>query len=308
MLAIVPWVASRPDGAAIDELCDRFDLDRTQLVNDLATVSMVGVAPYTPDLMVEVVVEDDRVWVNLPIAFDKPLRLTPDEGFALLVAGSSLLSVPGADETGPLARALEKIASLLGVRPGDNVQIALGHAEDRTLSLLRDSIAAQRQVRLDYYSYGRDEHAVRVVEPDRLWAAGGQWYVAGYCHLAAAERIFRVDRVVGAVLLDSRFSGPGRSGRPERADGFDPGDEAPRIVLELAPNARWVLDQYPIEAAEELPDGRARVRLAVTAIAWLERLLLRLGPDARIVETDERVARVGSDAAKRILAVYRRPP
>ena len=45
MLAIVPWVASQPDGVPIDELCERFDIDRRQLVDDLSTLSFVGVAP-----------------------------------------------------------------------------------------------------------------------------------------------------------------------------------------------------------------------------------------------------------------------
>jgi hypothetical protein len=44
------------------------------------------------------------------------------------------------------------------------------------------------------------------------------------------------------------------------------------------------------------------VRLRVSARPWLERLLLRLGPDARVAEGDPGVA---PQAAARVLARYR---
>ena len=49
MLAMIPWIASRAEGVPIDELCARFQVDRRTLVDDLTTVSFVGLAPYTPD-------------------------------------------------------------------------------------------------------------------------------------------------------------------------------------------------------------------------------------------------------------------
>jgi hypothetical protein len=63
-----------------------------------------------------------------------------------------------------------------------------------------------------------------------------------------------------------------------------------------------VVEQYPVEAMEERPQGGWRVRLVASERAWLERLLLRLGADARVVEGPPNVAR---DAACRLLARYR---
>jgi hypothetical protein len=48
------------------------------------------------------------------------------------------------------------------------------------------------------------------------------------------------------------------------------------------------------------------VTLAVSARPWLERLLLRLGPDATVADADAELARCGPDAAARVLARYRR--
>ena len=99
MLAIVPWVAAQPDGATIDEICARFDLEADQLQACLDTVFMVGVHPYTPEALVDVFVDHDRVQIRLPDFFTRPLRLTPAQAFALLAAGRSLQSVPAGDAT-----------------------------------------------------------------------------------------------------------------------------------------------------------------------------------------------------------------
>ena len=51
---------------------------------------------------------------------------------------------------------------------------------------------------------------------------------------------------------------------------------------------------------------RLRVTLAVTARPWLERLLLSLGPQAELVEVDERLGGAGvrAVAASRVLERY----
>ena len=83
---------------------------------------------------------------------------------------------------------------------------------------------------------------------------------------------------------------------------YSPRPDDPVVVLELEPAASWVRDQYPNEGLEELGAGRLRVRLRVSEEAWLERLLLRLGPDARLVQGG---AGAVDKAARRILARYR---
>ena len=81
--------------------------------------------------------------------------------------------------------------------------------------------------------------------------------------------------------------------------------DTPRVTLDLAADARWVVDQYPVESTDELDDGGLRVQMAITARPWLERLLVRLGPDARVVDAAPELAGAGPDAATRMLARYR---
>ena len=116
LVSIIPWIAAN-DGPTIDEVCERFGVSRENLLADLDVVFMVGLYPYTPDELVDLVIDDDRVWVRYAPFFERPLRLTPEQALSLVTTSSGLLAVPGAESDGPLARGLQKVADVLGVDP-----------------------------------------------------------------------------------------------------------------------------------------------------------------------------------------------
>lgn len=298
LLAVVPWVADR-DGPTLAEVCARFGYQERELVNDLQMLFMCGLHPYTPDMLIDVDIAGGRVWIRYAEYFAHPLRLTPSDGLALLAAGRTALAAPGADVAGPLARGLAKLADALGVSAEETVEVSLGSVPEGVMPILNEAVSNRRQVELDYYAFGRDEWATRVVEPHGVFSAGGQWYLSAWCRRVDDERLFRVDRIRTATLLDSTFAP--REG-PVELTVFKPRPEDPRVTLELEPSARWVVEQYPVEEVQELDGGRLRVRLAAGRQAWLERLLLRLGPSATVVDGDVETARV---AAGRLLARYR---
>jgi proteasome accessory factor C len=297
LLAIIPWVASR-DGPAVDDVCARFGCTQAELVDDLELLFLCGLHPYTPDVLIDVDIADGRVWIRFADYFARPLRLTPSEGLALLAAGRTVLAASGGDDEGPLTRGLDKLAGAMGVDAGEAVEIELGPVAEDLLRTLREAAAASRQVEIDYYSFGRDERASRVIDPYAVFSAGGQWYVSGYCHRVDDERLFRVDRISTATVLDSVFLPPAT---PPELAAYRPGAEDPRVTLELEPSARWVAEQYPVEKVEQLDGGRLRVTLVASQPAWLERLLLRLGPRAAVVGGDGGLA---GRAARRLLARY----
>jgi proteasome accessory factor C len=297
LLALIPWVASR-DGPGLNEVCARFGCTEAELVDDLQLLFLCGLHPYTPDVLIDVDIADGRVWIRYADYFSRPLRLTPAEGLALLAAGRTVLATAGGDEEGPLARGLDKLARAMGVDAGHAVEIELAPVAEDMLSTIRDAVAARRQVEIDYYSFGRDEQARRVVDPYALFSAGGQWYVSGWCHRVDDERLFRVDRISTATLLDATFDPP--STPPELA-AYRPDADDPRVTLDLDASARWVAEQYPVEKVEELAGGGLRVTLVASQPAWLERLLLRLGPRVTVVEGDADTAR---RAARRLIVRY----
>lgn len=297
LLALVPWVAAQ-DGPRIEDVCSRFGCTEQELVDDLGLLFLCGVHPFTPDTLIDATVEDGRVWIRFAEWFSRPLRLTPAEGLALVAAGSALLSVPGTDPEGPLARGLAKVAAVLGVDPDEAVGVELGAAPPEVLAALQRASAECRKVEIDYYSYGRDAWTRRVVDPHQVFNAAGQWYVAAWCQTADGDRIFRVDRTRSATILDETFDR--RAARPS-PEVFSPRPDDPVVVLEVPPAARWVAEEYPVESVEELDGGWRRVALRVSERAWLERLLLQLGPETRVEAGGGDVRR---RAAERVGARY----
>ena len=298
LLALVPWVASR-DGPRVEDVCATFGCSEKELAEDLGLLFLCGVHPFTPDTLIDAVVEDGRVWIRFADWFARPLRLTPAEGLALVAAGNALLAAPGTDPEGPLASGLAKVAAVLGVDPDEAVGVELGTAPPEVLATLQQAATDRRQVEIEYYSYGRDAWTRRRVDPHQVFSAAGQWYAAAYCHRAEAERVFRVDRMRSAVVQDTTFEGRPPAPQPPI---FTPRPDDPVVVLDLGPDALWVAEAYPVESVEETGRGRFLVRLRVSERAWLERLLLTLGPDATVIEGDRTA---GAEAATRVLARYR---
>ncbi len=303
ILSVLPWIVEEPD-TTVEQVCGRFGVTEGDLRSDLDLLMYeVGVHPFTPDARVDAFVEDDgRIVVHLGDYFRRPLRLTPDEAVVLYTAGRALLDRPDPDPV--LARAVAKLARVLGDGVADAVDVRLGDADAAVLSTVRAAAQDGRRLRIDYYSFGRDERSVRDVDPLRVTARDGHWYLTAWCHSAADVRVFRVDRITAAsptgdpvgdhpgVEIDDELDGDLNDGRLVELV-VDRGDE-------------WLVDAVPTTSVEAVGDDRLRVELRVTADPWLQRLMLRLGPSATandaVEGTDLRP--LATDAARRVLRRY----
>jgi proteasome accessory factor C len=297
VLALVPWILANP-GVTMEELATRFEVSERELERDLELLPMCGLPPYTADRLIDVSVIDGGVEIRLAEYFERPLRLTPAEGLGLLAAGRALLAVPGSDADGPLATALAKLDDALGA-PG-SLAVDVGASDQ--LQRLQEAAAGDERVEIDYYSFARDEMTTRVIDPWRVFHAFGTWYVAGWCHRADGERLFRVDRVRGVRATGERFD-PATRGDDERDLVYHPSPDDPRVTLRLAPEAEWVVESHPHESATRRKDGSWDVVLAVSEPAWLERLLVGLGPAATVVAPPQ-LADLPATAAARLRARY----
>jgi len=307
LLAVVPWVMAQ-DGPTLAEVCRRFAVSEGDLLADLKMLFLCGVYPFTPDALIEVDIDDGRVWIRFAEWFRRPLRLTPPEGLALVAAARAVLDVPGRSD-GPLVpgapprrdaleSALAKLETVLGGGGEDGIDVALGKAPPGVLATLQEAAALRRLVRLEYYSFGRDQLGERTVRPWRVFSSGGHWYLLAWCETAGGKRLFRVDRASSAAMLEGTFEPPDDPGDVAVYEGSA---EDPLVVLRLGPQARWVAGHYPNEGTEELADGRLLVKLRASSTAWLERLLLCAGPEAEVVSGPRATAR---GAARRLLAMY----
>lgn len=298
LLVLVPWIVQRGP-VRVDDVATRFGITGEQVMKDLAVITLVGLPPYTADELIDVQVSDDG-WISAPLpppVFRRPPRLTASEGFAVLAAGRALLAIPGADGGGALGGALDKLERELGL--GGRVAVELDTPP--LLEVVRDATARGVRVRIEYRSGWRDERTTRELDPHVVYAIAGRWYVDGFDHLRGEVRRFRVDRILVAEPTGDRFDPP-RPDPPDRV--FDPGPDARDVEVLVPPSGRWVVETYPVSHAEE-PDGRLRVTFTVVGDRWLERVLLRLGPEAEVVSPGD-LRDAGRDAARRVLARYGR--
>lgn len=127
-----------------------------------------------------------------------------------------MMGAPGVDADGSLARGLTKLARSLGIADKGAVDVRLAdEVAPELLDQLRSAARDRRRVAIDYYSFAHDEHTEREIDPYQVFADHGRWYVAAWCHRAEGERVFRLDRVGAAEVLEVPLR-PAGGGRPRR--------------------------------------------------------------------------------------------
>jgi len=306
LLAILAWLAQVGE-APIDEVAARFDLSPQALVTELEMAACCGVPPYTPDQLMEIVVTDTTVSTRVGTALTRPRRLSPSEGFALAASARALLAVPGSDDDGALSRALAKLDRALG---GEGMAVELDTPAH--LPLVKEALDSARHLAISYYSASTDKVTDREILPLRLFGSEGHWYVDAWCVSADGVRRFRVDRIGSAALASGPAAGTPSAGRVTDGDGragipgfepFVPGPDARKVRLSVDPSSAWLIDSIPSAGPTEPVDGCVEVEIYVGGDAWLERLLLRLGPESRVVDPPED-RHLAADAATRILQRY----
>ena len=297
LLAVVGWLAQVGE-APIAEAARRFGMGEKELVAELELAACCGTPPYTPDTLMEIEVSEHSVRAFLPPEFGRPRRLTPAEGFAVAASARLLLAVPGSEDDA-LRRALAKLDAALGSREA----VGLDVDAPEHLAAVREAVDGGRAIEIDYHSGSRDELTTRAVDPVQVVTIDGHWYLDAYCHRAGDMRRFRVDRIGAIRMLDQPAEPASVRTRPME-EMFVPGPGALEVHLELGRAAQWVPESVPVRAVARDEDGTVTdVVLDVSGMAWFERLLLQLGPAARVVSPPE-LTGLAADAAHRVLARY----
>jgi proteasome accessory factor C len=292
LLLLVPYVL-RNNGATVDEVCERFGISRRQLVADLNLLFMCGLPGYGPGDLIEAYIDGDQVWIRMADYFSRPMRLTPAEGLMLYAGGRALAAVSGPDPA--LERAMEQLSRAL--TPGALERVNVGLEAPGELSVVKRALEERRRLHLVYQSGSKDEVTERDVDPWALLLSDGHWYLVGYCHRVSDERIFRVDRMRSVVPLEARAEVPVDVDLSQYSSVYSEKENDLAVTLDISPRANWVCDYYPLVSQEPLENGWIRISLKAGGLAWLERLLLRLGPEAKVVEPESLRQRVRATAA-----------
>jgi proteasome accessory factor C len=311
LLALVPYLLSRP-GVPMADVAADFGVSEQQLRRDLELLWMCGLPGYGPGDLIDLSFDTDTVTVTYDAGMRRPLRLTAAEATSLLVALRALAETPGITDTDAVRRALAKIENAVG-QADRSAGVVVGltgntsELQQRASDAIREAVTLRRALRMRYYTASRDTITDRTVDPLRVVLIDGRTYLEAWCRSAAGMRLFRLDRVDDAEVLDERAVLPPQAQPTDFSAGlFRPSPDQDSVALELAADARWVAEYYPVDELTELPGGGARVRMRYSDRAWMIRLVLSLAGQATVVDPAdlaEEVRQRARDAVRRIQSV-----
>ena len=308
LLRLVPYLHAR-DQVSLEDAARAIGVPADQLEKDLRVLFLCGLPGGYPDDLIDVDLDalegEGVIRVSNADYLARPLRRTPTEASAIIVALRALRGGAEPDTREVVDRALAKLEDAAAgstplVDPGDDVPTTLA-----LRAQLEDAVRRRLQVRITYYVPARDEESERVVDPQGVVSHHGVAYLDAYCHSADAPRLFRLDRIHEATVLDSEVTTEPSEPR-DLTDGVFGGEEATRVTLHLHPETRTNEEYYAMDEVRPGPEGSSEVDLLVGDERWLQRLLLRLTPYAAVVQP----AHFGDGAAeavRRALTLYDHP-
>jgi predicted DNA-binding transcriptional regulator YafY len=274
----------------IEDLATSLGTSTAQLADDLETLCVCGVAPYMPDQMLDVFVDDGMLEVYAPLpAVSAPVRLAPSESRALAAA----LSAAGFTGDDPLSERLlsAAAASFDSEALERTLRSTIATHDSGVFETLASAAGGSEVVTIAYQSDGAAEPTVRDVEPQQLFAERGAWYLSAWCRTAEGMRTFRIDRIRTAEKTGERFE---RVAMPDRDTGptaFAP-EGLPVATLRFAPGEAFVAREWPggrVVSTEN--DGTTVAEVPFGGTGWIaRRVVARLGKVEAVAPAEVRRA------------------
>ncbi len=292
----------------VAELRARLQLSEEELREDIDVLNVVNFGGGSYVLYAEIHEEEGEIEIDPePYSdnFDRPARLLPVEGKAL-VAAIDLIGehIP----EGSLSSARAKIVAALGEDPMEQgLHVAHAAGDDSLVAgSISQAIVKHRLIELEYYKENEDEFSLRRVEPYALTNGREGWYVACFDPEREAMRHFRLDRIKRASVLKERFEPRPEVDPAADVDGWmRTGEvEASRSArVWISPErARWARERRRV--VQERADGSIVVELSFAGVQWLVREVLKEAGDAAVLEpADAREAVLGAVAKLRAVPV-----
>ncbi|MFW5905034.1 MAG: WYL domain-containing protein, partial [bacterium] len=154
--------------------------------------------------------------------------------------------------------------------------------------------------RILYLKPSDDAPGERTLHPWVVARAEGRWYAVGEDPDAGDDRVrlFRLDRILDARLLEGSFDAPADfdvTGLLDRGRLFDP-DDYVEVVVRYSPSiARWIREKpWAGDGAgsEERDDGSLVVRHRVADPRWIVGHVLQYGTEAEVLKPESVRGRV----------------
>lgn len=278
MLTLVPWLAARP-GITLEETASHFGITVEALEADLWQVILCGLPGYGPDQLVDIDFWDDgEIYVRDAQTLTAPMRLSLEEGAALLLGLHALAQTPGVENGESILSAAAKVEAALSIEAlTPRISPPTGTSAE-TVAVLEEALANSTAVEIEYGAVDQTVTS-RTVWPHHVVSIDGIAYMSGWCARAESIRTFRVDRIVNAHAADAGSS-PGT--RTATAWWTELDLHTARVRVESA--SRWILEEASsVRILQEAPT-HIEAMVAFANPSWVASWVVRHPGSLEVVE------------------------
>jgi proteasome accessory factor C len=268
----------------VAQVCEQLQMSPQELREDVAVLNVVNFGGGAYVLYAEVLPNGEIEVDPEPYSdtFDRPARLLPIEGRALLAA----IELLGVHLSEHLLTAREKLEHALGDVAKEGLLVSNARTDDTIAREVGEAIEQSRLIELEYYAEYEDEFTTRVAEPYALINSPEGWYVRVFDPSKDQLRSFRLDRIKRADVLDETYERRAELDTIADVEGWQrTGEiEGSRVAhVWISPeHARWVAEKRPVLA--ELDDGAVIVEWLFKGERYLVKEILKEAGDAAVLE------------------------
>lgn len=191
------------------QLSERFGVSLRTIYRDIRSLEMAGVPIIGEAGVGYALMEGYR----LP-----PIMFTREEAGSFVAADALMRRFTDSALGGHFESAMNKVKSVLKGQEKDWIEVLeksvwaassydlFNKNIPNALEILFNSIATQKQVYIEYQTFGKEGTNKRYLEPVGVFHEHAHWYLYAYCHLRKDYRQFRTDRIMAINTTDIPFT------------------------------------------------------------------------------------------------------
>lgn len=279
LLGIVTILLQRGRATA-PELAKRFEVSSRTIFRDVEDICKAGIPLVT--------MQGGGGGISIADGYRlNHSALTAEELESILAGLKSIGSVDGNPRIEQLITKLTPSRQAV-VSIKDSIVIDLASHYKASLSekinLIRAAITNNRLLGFDYFSEkGRMPRAIEPYFVAFKWSA---WYVFGYCTDKGDFRLFKLNRLWNAKVLDEHFIPREIPADELELDDYFNGANIVTVIFDRS--AEYLIaEEYGPESYEKLGDGRLKFTVPYTNEKFIRRWLLGFGDAAVVLDPPE---------------------
>lgn len=287
-VALAHYTASLPEGKSVPLADVASDFGCSVDDVEAALVAVIEVEDRDLTIISDVAIEDGRLVKHrrggYEEGFRRPVVLSPVQARAALLA---LDLVAGASDPGILDSLRNKVR---GAVSKEVAPVEVGRRVEEDVPIVAAVDRARREKRLLEIRYPTGAQIrARAVEPMLMSSIEGHWYLNAYCRHARGGRLFRLERILSARMLEEHFEPRDAVELKTEYEDIDPrGYAAKHAVVRFSPEvARWMEERPELDLISEHEDGSADYTLYYTDQAWAAKRVMRYLGEAVVLEPDD---------------------